>query len=410
MPVTVFGTWTTGAVLTGYALWLGAGPVELGLLSSAPLFVQVFTPVLIGLFTRRAHRPAQLILFALLSRIVWLASLVLPGAPPGLRLPLLTALLAWSWVFSSGVSNLLTALLGETLPRKQLGRFFSLRNALLGLVGTGSTLIAGVLLDHVPAPLGFQSLLLAATLAGLGAVTLLKRYPRPADEADSGSGTVGWTAPLRDPVYQPVLVYAAYWFFSASLWAPFAIPFFLKALNMSFSQISLWSALVALTALFFGPLWGQLADRVGNKPVLVLVTLLASTVLPLTLLLATPAQLEWVWVSAFFEGMVTSALGFGLLNLVLLTTATCTRSAALALFSASTGVAGVLGSVLAGPLFTAFAASALLEAWPGHWTPYHAVLLTSAALRLPTLLLLRRVPEVDAWPVRRVVLTWIFRR
>jgi hypothetical protein len=45
-----------------------------------------------------------------------------------------------------------------------------------------------------------------------------------------------------------------------------------------------WSAIAtaSVSALFLAPLWGRLADRVGNKPVLALTTVGAGTLMPLT--------------------------------------------------------------------------------------------------------------------------------
>ncbi len=397
VPVSIFGAWITGAPLTGYALYLGASPLELGLISGAPLLGQVLNPLLIR-FSERASRPRNLLLsFALLSRAVWLGVAALPLLEASLRLPLMITLASLSWVFTSGVATLLTALLGDLIPHNAMGRFFGLRNALLGAVGTAATLLGGVFLDRVAAPLGFQTLILAAALIGLGAVGLLLRYPQPSSSLHLQDPTPRAPSSLRDPAFRRLLIYAGYWSFAASLSAPFVIPFLLIHLDLSYGQVGLYSALSAASALVFGPMWGRLADRVGNKPGLYIVTLLASTVLPLSLLLATPQELSWVWLAATLEGVVLSALGFGLLNLTLSSAPEQARPRYLATFTAVTGVSGFVSSALAGPLFALFAAELprVLGASSG-WTPYHALLLTSALLRLPALFLLSRVTESGA--------------
>jgi len=401
IPSSVFGAWTTGAVLTGYALYLGAGPLELGFISSTPLLGQVMSPLLIRLSERGKTRRVWLLVYGTLSRGAWLGVVLLPLLSQELRLPLLISLSALSWTFTAGVSTLLTALLGDLIPRTSLGRFFGLRNALLGAVSTLVTVAGGAYLDHTAAPSSFRTLLLIAALVGLGAVTLLGRYPEPSLSVPGGVSSRSEGSPFHDPAFRVLVMYAGYWFFAASLSAPFVLPYFLEGLKMTYAQVSLWSAGVAGCSLLFGPLWGRLADRVGNKPILYLVTLLASSLLPLSLLLATPSSLGWVWLSAVLEALVTSALGFGLLGLILSTSPPQRRSRYLASFSALTGLSGFVGSTLAGPLFLLFTAllPRLGEVSSG-WTPYQALLLCSALLRLPTVLLLRRVKEEGAWSLR----------
>jgi len=397
----VFLAWTTGAVLTGYALYLGAGPLELGLVSSTPLLGQVLSLLLIRLSERTSHRRGWLISLALLSRGVWLGVALFALFEEKLRLSLLIVLSTLSWTFTASVATLITSLLSELIPRRALGRFFGLRNALLGAVGTVVTVAGGLYLDRAAAPSSFQTLLLVAALVGLGAVALLRRYPEPTPRAPEKVSSRSADSPFRDPNFRPLLWYAGYWFFASSLSAPFVLPYFLKFLHMTYAQVSLWSALVAGYSLLFGPLWGRLADHIGNKPVLHLVTLLASSLLPLSLLLATPSSLGWVWLSAVLEALVTSALGFGLLGLILGTSPPLRWSRYLASFSALTGLSGFVGSTLAGPLFLLFTAllPRLGEVSSG-WTPYQALLLCSALLRLPTVLLLRRVKEEGAWSLR----------
>ncbi len=196
VPVMVFLAWTTGAVLTGYALYLGAGPLELGLVSSTPLLGQVLSLLLIRLSERTTHRRGWLIALALLSRGVWLGVALFALFEERLRLPLLILLSTLSWTFTASVATLITSLLGELIPRQVLGRFFGLRNALLGAVGTVVTVAGGLYLDRAAAPSSFQTLLLIAALVGLGAVALLRRYPEPTPRAPEQVSTPSARSPF----------------------------------------------------------------------------------------------------------------------------------------------------------------------------------------------------------------------
>jgi MFS family permease len=71
----------------------------------------------------------------------------------------------------------------------------------------------------------------------------------------------------------------------------------------------------------------------------------------------------------------------------------------IAMYSLGTGVAGFLGGVLSGPLLV-FLARYEMPAFGGTFTAYHWLFVLSGALRMLAWLLLRPVPEAEAWRTR----------
>ncbi len=393
-----FINWTSGSVLTGYALHLGATPTALGLIASVPLLAQAVSPLAAWLVGRRGRRRGVAVLTAAVGRGLWAVTpllAVLP-APNEARVALLVAVVALSSVFIAANGSLWTAWMGDVVPWKERGRYFGLRSGIHGVIGTVANLLAGVWLDRVAAPLNFQVVLGVAVGMGLIAAALLSRH----DEPPLGGARLRMrhtvTLPFSDRNFRRLLAFAVYWTFAVLVASPFVIPYFLTHLRMSYLQVAVWGGISAFAALILAPTWGRLADRVGNKPVLAVSTFLAGTLLPLSWMLATPEHLWPIWLSALADAMVWSAINPGVFNLSLASTPSTNRAAYIAVFSAMTGIAGFLGGLISGPLLELYRAVVPT----GGFTAYHALFATSAVLRMIAWTLLRRVQEPESWRTR----------
>ncbi|WP_425145266.1 MFS transporter [Deinococcus sp.] len=397
-----FINWTSGSVLTGYALQLGASDTALGLIASVPLLAQAISPVAAWLSALRGQRRATAVLCALLGRGLWLLTPLLAVAPlpPETRTAALLGVVALSSLFLAANGALWTAWMGDVVPWKERGRYFGLRTGVLGVVGTLANLLAGVWLDRVHAPLNFQWVLGVAALMGLisGALLTLHDEPPMTGEPLRMRRTV--SLPLGDPNFRRLLGFAVYWQFAVLIAAPFVLPYFLTHLHMSYVQIAVWGSISAVCAFFLAPTWGRLSDRVGTKPVLAISTFLAGTLLPLSWMVATPHLLWPIWVSAVADALVWSAINPGLFNLSLTSSPAANRAAFIAVFSAATGISGFLGGLISGPLLALYRAVSPPDAG---WTPYHSLFVTSGVVRMLAWTLLRRVDERAAWTTRRVL-------
>lgn len=394
-----FINWTSGSVLTGYALHLGASPTALGLIASVPLLGQAISPLAAWLVGRRGRRRGVAVLTALIGRGLWVlaAGLAALPVPPEARSALLIAIVALSSVFIAANGTLWTAWMGDVVPWKERGRYFGLRTGVLGVVGTLANFLAAAWLDRVAAPLSFQVVLLVAVAGGLIAGGLLSLHDEPPMGGERLRMAATFTRPFTDRNFRRLLTFAVYWQFAVLIAAPFVLPYFLQHLRMSYTEVAIWGGISAGCSLVLAPAWGRLADRVGNKPVLAVTTFLAGTLLPLCWMLAGPGRLGWVWASAVIDALVWSAIGPGVFNLSLASTPSQNRAAYIAVFSALTGVAGFLGGLISGPLLELYRA---ITPAPSGWTAYHTLFATSAALRVLTWTLLRRVGEPESWRTR----------
>lgn len=398
-----FLNWTTGSVLIGYMLHFGATPTHLGLVASVPLLAQISSPFAAWLASYAARLKAVTIVLALVGRGLWILAALLPQFVSGhLLISLLIVLVAISSFFQASVGTLWASWMGDVIPQKRRGRYFGFRTGVVGLVGMLTNLAAGWFLDIVAAPINFQVVLSVGVLSAVIGIALLpfhhepprKKHPHPLKET--------LQIPWRDLNFRKFLMFGIYWNASVMIAAPFVMPYFLDQLQMSFTQVAIWSAIAAVTALGSTVVWGRVADEYGNKAVLQIGTFLVGLLLPLTWILATPGNLWPIWISAAFDAIAWGAVGPAIFNLALVSAPKEDRLPYIAMFSLVTGIAGFLGGVLSGPLFTLFQVTSFsIRGYD--WTAYHTLFALSGLLRMQAWRFVRPLQETHSWRARDVL-------
>jgi len=404
--VQVFLNWTSGSVIIGYLLSLGAAPWHIALVGSVPFLAQVASPL--GALAAEAlgRRKALSAALATASRLLWLAAAFVPQAvPAGLAPAVVVTVVFLAGCFQAANGTVWTAWMGDVVPEDRRGRYFGLRTGVLGVVGMLANLAAGAFLDRVAAPLGFQVVLVVGVACALvGVLLLLLHHDPPTERVAVRLGEL-LGRPFRERNFRRFLRFAVYWQFVVLLGAPFVLPYFLEELGMTYTQVAYWSSIAALTSLASTILWGRVADAAGNKAVLAIGTFLAGAMLPANWILAgLTGDLTFIWVSAFFDAVAWGAITPAIFNLALVSAPRAGRVSFVAAYSLATGVAGFVGGALSGPLlgwFQGWQAPAFLPAWTG----YHTLFAVSAVGRVFAWVLLKPVAEERAWRTRDLLRT-----
>lgn len=401
---TVFLSWTSGAVLTGYLLYLGAGPLILAAAASVPLLVQVANPLLAWVASRQNRRLRFIGIMATIGRGAWLLAVLLPllGLSPAWWPLIMLGLMAFSSLVQTGAGLGWVNLMADVVPDEVRGRYFGWRNAICGLVGTAAGLSAGWYLDHAPAPASFQMVLLVGILFSAVGIALYFQHYEPRLTVARLSLGETLRVPLRDPNFRRFLWFAIYWNFSVMLAAPFVIPYFFKHLHMTFTQIAVWAGIASLCGLILGPLWGRIADRVGHKTVLTVTTFLAGSVHPLCWMLATPDFLWFIWLSGLMDALSWGGINTAMFNLTLASAPGRHRLAYIAVLGMFSGLAGCVSGLLSGPLLQ----SLLPWTWSAGaftWTGYHSLFLIAGLLRTQAWRWLRPVSEPLSRPAAELL-------
>jgi MFS family permease len=271
----VFGACVGGAVLTGWALYLGASPVTIGLLAALPVAAQVLQLPAAWLTQRLGPKPLAVAAIGT-SRLVWLPLIAVPfvGLSAATALGLFVAIVTVASLLGVIGNNAWTAWMGDLLPGAIRGRFFSRRMVYINIAGTSASLAAGLALD-VLTPRGWKgetlgALAAIACVAGLVSIWLL--LVQQGADADHAPTPFEWrdvARSVRDRKTRPLLGYLLGWNAAVGISAGFFSYHMLANLEMGFVLVAAHGILVAAVRIASAPAWGRLVDAFGARPVLV---------------------------------------------------------------------------------------------------------------------------------------------
>ena len=190
------------------------------------------------------------------------------------------------------------------------------------------------------------------------------------------------------------LLYFGTWTFAVNLSTPFYSLYMLDNLHLDVSLVTLYSSLTAGANLLMLMVWGKLADRIGNRPILLSVGILVA-VTPI-FWLATGANPVSVWIGLplihVLRGSTWAAIDLSIHNMQMSVAPLRNQACYFAIAAAITGVSGALGTTAGGFLAQLSSIGGLA-----------GLFALSAALRLLALLPLvfvrehRSQPLIHAW-------------
>ncbi|NLH99867.1 MAG: MFS transporter [Chthonomonadales bacterium] len=412
VAATVHVSLTGGAFQTGFALWLGASSFWMGVIGAVPTIaalVQLGSSLLVE---RLGERKALTAWFSLIARTLWLPILLLPWVLSGeLRLIGFVVLLTLSSVAIQVPVPAFTSWLSDLVPADHRGRYFGRRNMLAGLTTMAASLPPAWFLDRAVArgwvsePAGFAVLFGVAVVFGLISFALLLRTPEPPmakvlhEGAHGASGMLAaYRAPLRDAGFRKVLWFGGLFAVGQFLAAPFYTVYALQELKLSYMWLQVLGAAASLAALASMPLWGYLADRFGNRPLLIIAVVGVSAA-PLPWVAARPDAMVTTLVILILGNLMGGVMwaGVGLLqfNVVIEATPSEGRSVYVGALSAITGLAGGLAPI-AGGLIIEGLRQHPVSVLGVSMNAYHMLFAINAVTRIVTLPLVRALPASSA--------------
>jgi MFS family permease len=394
MMAQVHITLTAGAFLTGYALMLGAGNVTVGIVAALPFLIQPLQLFGAWLIERQGARK-PLAVGGSLGRSLWLILLVLP------YLPLSTTHRLIALIATLTVANALLTLCGnawlnwmtDLVPPRLRGRYFGTRSSAMAVIAMAANFGGGLWLDRMRAADravdGYTAILSVAILCGAGASLLLSRQPEPPLVQNQRLPIREVVRrPLRHPTFRSFMIGLMVWHAALGMATPFFSAHALTVLHLSFQTLAMFDVITAAVSIGTVGLWGQLADRVGHRRVL-LMCIAGVILLPWCWVLATPTALWPLYVNAVLSGIWWSGLNLALSNRLMEQVPTAGRGGYLAVFAASTGLTFFLASMLSGNLANVLAGVSLDVGWLS-LNNYQIIFVVSSMLRLSTLVFWRK--------------------
>ncbi|MEP6516902.1 MFS transporter [Microcoleus vaginatus] len=409
---TVFSSIIGGALLSNFLLDIGASTVEIGLLASIPQLTNLLQPLGAYLGDRTNSRNWYSLLIFGSSRLLWL--LIVPGIwlvgssrMAGHQLVVLTLAIIW-------VTNIMEALgrasffswMAVLVPDRLRGRYFGFRNSVVTLTNLIAVPLLGLAVSKWPGGSlsGFGAVLVVGIVLGIISLgfhfwmTDVNPQLLQAADSDTDHGSP-WAAVFsffKNANFLRFLFYSGLWSFAVNVSAPFFNLYLLGNLNLDVSVVTLYNSLGAGANLLMLMFWGKLADRIGNRPLMIMVGILVALTPLLWLEAGTTPFFLWVWFPLLHivAGGTWAAIDLCSGNLMMSVTPLRNQSIYFAIAAAVPGITGAIGITVGG-----FVAS--LTGFGG--LPMAFAL--SAVLRLFALLPLVFVREPRSVPVGQLIRT-----
>jgi MFS family permease len=272
----MFGTLTSGVLLIGFALKLGASNLAVGLLASVPFIAQLCQLPAIALVERLRARRAIAVTASVACRVFVVPVALLPFVfdPGPLPLSLLVIGMALSAACGSVASCSWNSWMRDLLPPARLGSFFGHRLFLATSFATAAGLIGGWFVDqwHAdrPGAEAYTVVFVLAAMLGLIGTTFLARVPEPP------MATPTHRMPLRAMIREPfsdrnfrrLLAFLGTWHFAVNLVSPFFVVYLVSQLHYDIATVTTLTVAGQLANALMLRRWGRLGDRYGNKAVL----------------------------------------------------------------------------------------------------------------------------------------------
>lgn len=410
----IFSSITSGVLLTNFLLQLGASSVEIGLLSSIPMLVNLLQPLGAHFADKSNSRHNYCLGIFGVSRILWLILILgigwvsfIDNSNPHQLISWTLGMMLVTHILNALGSSAWVSWMAALVPHRLRGRYFGFRNSAGSLITLLSVPIFGFAVSAWPTGTiqGYGVVLLLGVGAGL--ISLGCQFfmvdINPQSPRDAAFSKVKNVAHLehgarpnifQDANFLKFILYLGLWMFAVNLSSPFFNLYMLDNLGLDLSLVTIYTSLNAAANLVTLVLWGKLADRVGNRPLLLLVGILAAVTPLLWLSTGANAISIWVWLPLIhlFSGGTWAAIELCSSNIQMELAPRQHPSTYFAIAAAVAGVCGAIGTTAGGFL-------AQLS-FVGGLTGLFAL---SAITRLLALLALIFVHEPRSQPVAHVM-------
>jgi MFS family permease len=369
----VFSNIAGGVLLSNFLIELHASPVEVGMLASFPMLANLMQPLGAILGDRTSSRHHYCFWIYAPSRLIWLLLLVAIAFFSGSRISDHT-LVFWTLaiVFATHVLGALGSAawlswLAALVPRRLRGRYFSIRNSAANLTCLIGVPLAGLIVSVYPqgSIVGYGIVLLIGIIAGLislGFQWLMadvnpQEQSNPPTESEDPENAEPLNLPsassfLNDANFLRFLIYFSVWMFAVNLSAPFFNLYMLDNLGLDVSWVTIYNSLTSGANLLMLMVWGKLADRLGNRFLLLTVGMLVAVTPIFWLGTGTDSLSIWLWLPLLHivAGGTWAAIDLCNNNIQLSIAPVKNQATYFAIAAATAGVSGALGTTAGGLL------------------------------------------------------------
>ncbi len=431
-----------GAFQTGFALYLGCSEFVIGMIAAIPSFAGLLQLLASGIAGRFGARKRLVPWLALISRLLWVPMFLIPFVlPHPLWVEAFLILTGIASVAGNISAPLWTAWISDLVPEDNRGRYFGQRNMYGGIVSLIVPVVGGWFLDTetkshaLSQPVTFALIFGFASLFALGSFGLGMSSPDvPSQEAQATVIEPGtkrglgqaltdlqnlYAAPFADQNFRRFMIFATGFGVAQNIAGQFFTVYQLKILHLDYTALQLLGGVATLASLAAMPLWGYLADKYGNKPILTLCCIMVLAP-PFLWLLAVPDGISGLWaISAdggfrlsytklditvlnLIAGMGWAGVGLTQFNLMIGIAPSAQRTVYISAIAAVGGIAGGIAPLVGGWILVLLAH----VHFPAHGyvrNNFGVLFILSGLLRAAFIFTLQPVQEVGSSSARYVL-------
>lgn len=262
---------TSGAILSGYAYFLGASEQVISLIVMLPTLlnlVQVFSSVLLE---KRSRKKSILVACLLIHRSLLGGMFFLPliSVSGDTKVLLLAVLYGVSYFFGGFTGAACGNWILKLIPASKVGSYLGLKDSLSLAALTVTSLFAGRMLDYYKDKnaeiAGFFIMGVVLILLAVWDFLCLIKIEEPEDEVREQRYTLRETflMPLKDGNFKKVLLYYGYWNIAFNIANPFFSIYMVGHLHLDYFYIMLVSLLSSVARVVAAVLWGKMADKIS---------------------------------------------------------------------------------------------------------------------------------------------------
>ena len=372
-----------GPFLALFALALGATKGQIGLLAALPALLSNALQIPSARLTERWGKRQKLVVITSgLSRLI-----IIPIALVPLMLDGNAAIYAFiALVTLRGLINSIgvpgwTSIMADITPRHARGSYFGFRNVMCNLAALVGTLVAGWFIRRYDFPWGYQLSFYVALGMGLVSTYFFSTIPVPPlpERSQVTPRPVGlkasWQAISEHTVFRNYCFTSILWNFAVTFSGPLYSVFYRENLGGDPGFWGVVTAMGLVAGIFGHRYWGRLADRYGQKNVMLAGGIGAASVPFMWWILP---RWELAVIAEFISGFCWSGYNLAAFNLILEITPDESRTTYIGVYNTIAGLASSAGPLIGGHLADIYGLSPVIIIsgvlrWIGYFVFKHNV-------------------------------------
>ena len=404
-----------GGILSLFILELGGSKFAVGSVFTMNYLAQLVR-VLVSPRIDTANRKRLIIIWTTIAALVF--SLIFLSYPLSIHVSrqaavwLIVALFLFQRLSMNIAATAWFSFLTVVIPGPLRGRFFGRMRMIFQIVSLSLILFSGWYLGKTPGVGRFYVIFAVLFAVSLVRPLLLLRLPSPAPDREGRPEPVlrNIMRPLQDKPWRDFILFWVFLAFTVNIVRPFAVPFLKQDLAFPSSITTYASGAFLLGMVVALMPWGRLADRLGNRIVLLLNVLLmavAFVILAVTPHYDTNPPLAMaVGIAAFLvTGISIGGLGIGHTVRQMHAAPPERRSAYMSLFFTSNGIISGIATLLSGAFLDRLPAA--MNVAGIDLSPTRVFFVGSAILVSLTILLLWRLEPVSEKHIRYTMVDFL---